>query len=246
LRRLIVFLVKDERHGVTNLVFTWEDPRKAGYQGNTVESVTLDYDVEAVHSWPYGQARPEVCVGRAPNDSKHYKVFKNRNDRQSEGYKPVAGSAAVFGSWKHYLRLIHPEDLQEEEWNQELDRFERSSRLRRKKAQSVPPPKRKSRDEVAAWLAKKHLVADSGIREVWYLPQAAPPEEIRLLELSDWVAGTAPKVEAVDFGLDIEGVRFRLFVADITGEQFDQIRQNPSRLPSGWSLDGGTSWRRGA
>jgi hypothetical protein len=241
-----VYLVEDKRHGMTNLVFTWEDPRRAGYRGELVEGVTLDYDMEAVHSWPDGHPRPEVCVGRDPDKPKHYKVFKYVSERQAAGYEPVAGLPAVFGSWKDYLKLRHAEDLPEEEWYQELDRYERSSRLRRQRAQSPPPPKRKSRDAVAAWVAKRHLIADGGIREVWYLPREAPPGEIRLLELSDWLAGTKAKVEAIDFGLDVEGARFRLLVADITGEQLDQIKKDPSRLPPGWSLDGSKTWRRGA
>jgi hypothetical protein len=231
---------------MTNLVFTWEDPQKAGYKGTVVEGVTLDYDMEAVHSWPVGQARPEACVGRAPDNPKHYKVFKYSSERQSTGYQPVAGTAAVFGSWKDYLKLRHAEDLPDEDWYQELDRLDESSRVRRQRTQAPALPMGKSRDEVAAWVAKKHLIADSGIREVWYLPREAPPEEIRLLELNDRLAGTESKAEAIDFGLDVEGARFHLFVADITSEQLDQIKKDPSRLPSGWSLDESKIWRRGA
>jgi hypothetical protein len=241
-----VFLVEDTRSGMTNLVFTWEDPRKAGYKGNVFEGVTLDYDMDAVHSWPDGHDRPEACVGRSPDNPNHYKVFKYRSERQSAGYQPVTGSAAVFGSWKDYLKLRHAEDLADEDWFQELDRYDEASRLRRQRAQSLAQPIGKSRDEVAAWVARKHLIADVGIREVWYLPREAPPEEIRLLELNDRFAGTASTAEAIDFGLDVEGARFRLFVADVTSEQLDQIKKDPSRLPSGWSLDQSKIWRRGA
>ena len=99
---------------------------------------------------------------------------------------------------------------------------------------------------MAAWIAKKHFLADSGIREVWYLPLGAPADEIRFLELNDVSPSVETKPDAIDFGLDIEGVRFRLVVADITSEQLEQIKQDPSHLPSGWSLDGKRSWRRGA
>jgi len=94
-------------------------------------------------------------------------------------------------------------------------------------------------------VAKKHLLVDSGIREVWYLPRAAAADEIRLLELNDRFAGNGGKTEAIDFGLDVEGAQFRLFVADITSEQFDRIKEDPSRLPAGWSLDDSRTWRRG-
>jgi hypothetical protein len=241
-----VFLIEDKRPGMTTLVFTWEHPRRAGYRGDFVEGVTLEYDMLAVHSWPDGHARPEACVGRAPDNPKHYKVFKYRSERQAAGYEPVAGSPAVFGSWKDYLKLRHAEDLPDEDWYQELDRYDEASRLRRQRAQAPAPPVGKSRDDVAAWVARRHLLADSGIREVWYLPGEAPPEEIRLLEVNDRLAVSESKAEAIDFGLDVEGVRFRLFVADITSEQLDQIKQDPSRLPPGWSLKGSRIWRRGA
>jgi hypothetical protein len=202
--------------------------------------------VETIHKWPEGDPAPEACVGRDPDNVAHYKVFKYSSERKSAGYVPVAGKAAVFGSWKDYLKLRHAEDLAEEDWFQELDRYERASRLRRQRVQAPAPPKGKSRDEVAAWVARNHLIADFGIREVWYLPGEAPPEEIRLLELSDWLGGTKSQAEAIDFGLDVEGARFRLSVADIPSEQFDLIKKDPSRLPSGWSLDESRVWRRGA
>jgi len=240
-----VYLVEDKRDGFPNLVFMWENPRKAGYEGSIVEGVTLDYDSDAVHSGPAGAAAPEACVGRDPGNPQHYKVFKFSSDLQSAGYQPVLGTPAVFGSWKDYLKLRYAEDLADEDWYQELDRFDQASRLRR---QGTPPPAApldKSRDQVAAWVAKKHLLVDSGIREVWYLPRAAAADEIRLLELNDRFAGNGGKTEAIDFGLDVEGAQFRLFVADITSEQFDRIKEDPSRLPAGWSLDDSRTWRRG-
>ena len=81
---------------------------------------------------------------------------------------------------------------------------------------------------------------------MWYLPREAPPGEIRLLELNERLAGAESRAEAIDFGLDVEGAQFLLFVADITSEQLDQIKKDPSRLPSGWSLDESKIWRRGA
>jgi hypothetical protein len=240
-----MYLVEDHRNGVICLVFTWEDPRKAGYQGQVIEGVTLEKN-EDVHRWPSETKRPIQCVGKAPDNPKHYRVFKNESDLQSAGYQPVSGTEFIADSWKDYLALLHPEDLAEEDWFQQLDRYDEAARRRRARASVPEPPANSNRDEVAAWVAKKHLLVDSSIREVWYLPSGAPPEEIRLLELNDLLAGPESRAEAIDFGLDIEGAQFRLSVADITTEQLDRIQQDPSRLPPGWSLDEKRVWRRGA
>jgi len=238
-----VFLVEDKP--MTNLVFIGEDPRKAGYTGEVIEDVTLDYDMLAVHKWPGGDAAPEACVGRAPDNPKHYKVFKYSSDLHSAGYQPVGGTPVVFASLLDYLKLLQPDLLEDEGWYEYLDWLDDKSRRRRQRAPVPDAPAGKSRDQVAAWVAKKHLLVDTSIREIWYLPRGAPPEEIRLLEVNDRLAGNESKVEAIDFGLDIEGVQFRLFVADITTDQLDEIKQGRSRLPPGWSLDEGlTMWRR--
>ncbi|MBL8795146.1 MAG: hypothetical protein JNM56_14650 [Planctomycetia bacterium] len=241
-----MYLVEDRRNGTINLVFTWDDPRKAGYQGKVIEGVTLDYNMDAVHHWPEGQARPDACVGRSPVDSRHYQVFQYDRDLRAAGYELVAGTAAVFGAWKDYLKVSGAEDLSDEEWYQQLDRYDEAARLRRQRGQEPTAPAGSSRDEIAAWVARRHLIVDAGIREVWYLPRQAPPEEIRLLELSDRLAGAEPKTEPIDFGLDVEGAKFKLLVADITSDQLNRIRQDPSHLPPGWSLEESKIWRRGA
>ena len=138
------------------------------------------------------------------------------------------------------------EQFDDKQWYEFLDAIDEVSRRRRQRAPAPTSPTGQGRDEVAAWLAQQHFVVDSGIREVWYLPHLAPPEEIRFLEVNDRFGGNGAKAEAIDFGLDIEGARFRLLVADITSEQLDQIKQDPSRLPPEWSLHESTRWSRGA
>ncbi|MGA2065104.1 MAG: hypothetical protein ABSG86_09050 [Thermoguttaceae bacterium] len=241
-----MFLVKDEVPGATYLVFTWEDPRRDGYRGEVVDDVSLDYDVEVVHRWPDGGPQPDACLGQAPDNPRHYKVFKYIAERAAAGFHPVEGEAVVFGSWSEYARLRlyppNPEQTDDESWYDYLDRLDETARRRR--AQTPAQPSGKDRDEVATWLAKKHLIADSSIREVWYLPKEAPSDEIRLLELNDRLAGDESKVEAIDFGLNVAGAHFRLLVADVTSDQLQQIRQDPSRLPPGWSLDENRTWKR--
>lgn len=246
-----MFLVKDQRYGITNLVFVYEDPRRAGYKGSIEEGVRLDYDMDAIHDWPDGEDPPEVCVGRSRTDPKEYKVFKYRREVEPAGYEYVHGSPFRIGSWNMYLKVYEtppvPVQMDEENWFDYLDKLDDGSRDRRKQVQIPDAPSNGNRDDVAAWVARQHLIVDSGVREVLYLPQGAPPDEIRLLELNDRMAGSESDVEAIDFGLDVDGASFRLLVADVTRDQFEQIERGASKLPPGWSLSGSKHWgRRGA
>jgi hypothetical protein len=246
--RKTMFLVKDEQYGSTYLVFTWEDPRKGGFRGEVIDGVTLDYDMEMVHAWVDGDERPDACTGQAPDNPKHFKVFRYNRDLLHEGYWPTPGIAVVFGSWNQYTRLHlippDPERTEDEPWYDYLDRLDEASRRRQRQAQSEERPAANSRDEVAAWVASRHLIADTSVNRVWYLPHGAPPDEIRLLEVNDRLTRTGDKLEPIDFGLDIGGARYRLLVADLATEELEEVKRNPARLPSGWSLDAATVWGR--
>jgi hypothetical protein len=243
-----MFLVEDQSYGATYLVFTWEDPRKAGYKGNVKEGVTLKYDMLAVHAWPDGEPAPEACVGQDPADPSQYEVFKYSRDLQAAGYRPVGGKAVLFGSWSDYLKLRltppRPDQIDDDSAYHYLDTVDAFGRDLRHQPDAAAEPAGAGRDEVASWVAHKHLLSDRGIREVWYLPATAPPEEIRLLEVNDRFVGNESRVEPVDFGLDIEGARFRLLVADITSDKLAELRRNPAALPPGWSLEGASVRQR--
>ena len=243
-----MFLVQDKRHGTTNLVFTWEDPRKAGYQGTVLDGVRLEYDMEAVHSWPDGQSLPEAAVGRSPDDPKLYRVFRYRTDRQAAGFESVEGTAIVVGSWRDYvkLRLVppDPEQIDEVEWFEYLDRLDEEWKRLRQRTPWPESPKTQNRDEVAAWLAKQHFIADMNVREICYFPQGAPADEIRFLELSESLVGNGAKLQPIDFGVELDGVKYRLSVADASSDQFEKLKADPSRLPAGWSIEDYRTWTR--
>lgn len=137
------------------------------------------------------------------------------------------------------------EQLNEEQWYDFLDMLDEISRRRRQRASPDDRPATSGRDDVAAWVAKQHLIVDSAVREVWYLPTGAPPGEIRFLEVSDRLAASEATVDPIDFGLDVEGAPFRLFVADISSPVSDALKHGTVQLPSGWSLEGCHVWRRG-
>ncbi len=138
------------------------------------------------------------------------------------------------------------EQLDEEQWLDFLDELDEVSRRRRQRPEEPSGPASTSRDDVAAWVAREHLLVDRSIREIWYLPEGAPPNEIRLLARSDRLVGFGPKAEPLIFGQEIDGIQFRLAIADVTSEQLDQIQQDPSLLPPGWSLNGKRVWGRRA
>ncbi|SIO43228.1 hypothetical protein SAMN05444166_4674 [Singulisphaera sp. GP187] len=102
-----------------------------------------------------------------------------------------------------------------------------------------PPASGMSQLEFAQWIGRRHFAVDKGISRILYLPNGAPAQEVRLLEVNDLahIPENAP-IEAIDFMPDIEGVPYQLFVADVTPGQFEAIRAGQLPLPPGWMLEG--------
>ena len=244
-----MFRVETQRFGTTRQVFLWTDPGTSGFKGAVEEGVSLDYDGERIHSWPDGSKMPAPCLGRSRQNAKQYKVFRDRADLNSSDYEFVSsGAPSVFGDWLDYLRIgrdpPNPDWIEEEDWFNYLDKLDEESRRLRERTPWPEEPNSANRDDVAAWVAKQHFITDTSISEIWYLPQGAPADEIRLLELSERLPGNEPKVEPIDFGLNVSGARFRLFVADVSSDQLEKLKKDPARLPDGWRVDGNLVWRR--
>jgi hypothetical protein len=124
------------------------------------------------------------------------------------------------------------EQYDEEQWFEFLDELDAVSRRRQRRAEEPAPPAAAERDAMAHWMARKHLVSDSGIREIWYLPQGSPPDEIRLLEVNDRLAlsdAEAARVEPIEFGLAGQDTRLKLLVA----ERFRRPTRRHQGGPSG-------------
>jgi hypothetical protein len=83
------------------------------------------------------------------------------------------------------------EQFDQEQWFEFLDELDAVSRRRQRRVEEPAPPATAERETMAYWIARKHLVSDSGVREIWYLPQGSPSDEIRLLEVNDRQAMTA-------------------------------------------------------
>jgi hypothetical protein len=97
-----------------------------------------------------------------------------------------------------------------------------------------------NRDSMARWYAKEHLKTDPGIVSVYYLPANAGEREIRFIEINRLIGDrNDDSIEPIDFGVDTGmDTAHKLFVLDVTPEQWERIRTQKLGLPSNWSLDG--------
>jgi len=113
-------------------------------------------------------------------------------------------------------------------------------------ASPAPPGPHAKPQQFAHWLAKRHLSSDGAIERVVYLPTDSPGDEIRLLEVNRFLNPPDPDaVEPLDFTPDID-LPFRVFVADVTTDQWERIKQAPeSILPAGWKMEGNQIITRG-
>jgi hypothetical protein len=247
-----MFLIKDRRLGMDNYVFTHTDPRADGYKDDVTEDVTLDYDMNAIHRWPDGQPRPNPQLGRDPNNPKHYKVFKFPEELRAAKFDFVHSSAPfVDYSWSEYRKRYYPvpeefaKTMTQDEWFDFLEEADSATKIRKKMSEPSKPKNGSDRDQIAEWVADRHMRADGGIQQVWFMRSGSPADEIRLLEVSERFTGEAAKIEPIDFGLDVDGAKYKLLVADVSGDQLEKIKADPANsLPTDWKIDGALIWGR--
>ena len=94
------------------------------------------------------------------------------------------------------------------------------------------------RDSMARWYAREHLKTDPGIVAVYYLRTNAGDREIRFVEINNLIGDRNDEVlEPIDFGVDTGmDTAHKLFVLDVTPEQWERIRTHELSLPGNWSL----------
>ena len=97
-----------------------------------------------------------------------------------------------------------------------------------------------NRESLARWYAKEHLKTDPGIDSIHYLPTNAGEREIRFIEINTLIADrNDDALEPIDLGIDTgTDTAHKLFVLDVTPEQWERIQAGELPLPNGWSLDG--------
>lgn len=97
----------------------------------------------------------------------------------------------------------------------------------------------------AGWLARQHLTFDSRLTLAVYLPNGAPEDEVRLLEVNTGLyPGPGNPIAPVETTPATADIPFRVWVADITPDEWNRIQANPGLLPAGWSLEGRQTIRR--
>jgi hypothetical protein len=96
------------------------------------------------------------------------------------------------------------------------------------------------RDSMASWYAQEHLKTDPGIVSVYHLPKNAGEREIRFIEVNQLIGNRNGNVlEPIDFGIDTgTPTAHRLFVLDVTPNQWASINAHKLSLPDNWSLEG--------
>ena len=97
-----------------------------------------------------------------------------------------------------------------------------------------------NRDSMARWYAEEHLKTDPGIVSVYYLPTSAGEREIRFVEINHLIGDrNDDALEPIDFGVDSGmDTAHKLFVLDVTPDQWKRIKLQELSLPSNWSLEG--------
>ena len=96
------------------------------------------------------------------------------------------------------------------------------------------------RDSMARWYAEEHLKTDPGIVAVYFLPSNAGEREIRFIEINRLIGDrNDDALEPIDFGVDAGlDTAHKLFVLDVTPDQWERIQSRQLGLPRNWSLDG--------
>lgn len=102
------------------------------------------------------------------------------------------------------------------------------------------PATKFDRDAIAGWYAQEHLKTDPGIIAVYYLPANAGEREIRFVEVNRLIGDRNDyALEPIDFGVDTGmDTAHKLFVLDVTPDQWERISRQELGLPAHWSFEG--------
>lgn len=97
----------------------------------------------------------------------------------------------------------------------------------------VQTPQTRDREDVARELARHHFSVEPELRFVLFL-DIEPEDTITLLEISESTPASG-SVDAFVFA-PTKDIPYFTRIAEITPEEYDELRKDPSRLPPAWDL----------
>jgi hypothetical protein len=101
-----------------------------------------------------------------------------------------------------------------------------------------------NKEQVATELIRAHFKVEPHLTEVWRIlgdNEASPSEPIKLLEVNVATVATG-SITPFSF-TPTEDVPFPTIIVEVTPEEFESVKKDPSKLPRDWSLAGGRARR---
>jgi len=102
-----------------------------------------------------------------------------------------------------------------------------------------------SKDNVAKELVEAHFNVEPHLVVVWRLVsanEASATEPIKLLEVN---VATVATGSVTPFAFSpTQDVPFPTVVAEVTPEEFEAVKKDPSKLPAGWDLEHAIKFER--
>jgi len=113
-------------------------------------------------------------------------------------------------------------------------RRERSARAGQLPAARAVP----SKEDVATDLIQAHFQVEPHLTEVWRIRgenEGSPTEPIKLLEVNDATVATG-SIMPFSFAPTAD-VPYPTIIVEVTPEEFEAVKSDPTKLPRGWSLN---------
>ncbi len=103
-----------------------------------------------------------------------------------------------------------------------------------------------NKDSVAKALVEAHFAVEPHLTEVWRVigdNESSATEPIKLLEVN---VATVATGSVTPFAFSpTQDVPYPTVVAEVTPEEFEAAKHDPSRLPKGWRWGGAIKFERG-
>ncbi len=101
-----------------------------------------------------------------------------------------------------------------------------------------------NKEQVATDLIRAHFHVEPHLTEIWRIlgdNEASPTEPIKLLEVN--LATVATGIVTPFSFTATQDVPFPTVILEVTPDEFEVVKKDPSKLPRGWSLSSGRARR---